>query len=164
VRLPIPPPPHGGYFFGPAGGCAGAAGVPGFGMSRGTVFVFPSSVESDTDGLPDGGSVVEPGNGACAGGADGCPDFAGADAGADGFALSSTVLEAPALRVARIDSVSDVIMNNTADSVVAFDNNVAEPRGPNAVCDPMPPKAPARSAALPLCNSTTMIRKTQTRT
>ena len=31
-----------------------------------------------------------------------------------------------------------------------------------AVCDPMPPNAPARSAAFPLCNSTTTIRKIHT--
>ena len=48
--------------------------------------------------------------------------------------------------------------------VVAFDNNVAEPRGPNAVCEPIPPNAPAKSAAFPLCSKTTIIRKTHTTT
>ena len=52
----------------------------------------------------------------------------------------------------------------TADIVVALERSVAEPRGPNAVCDPMPPNAPARSAAFPLCSNTTMIRKRQTTT
>jgi hypothetical protein len=54
-------------------------------------------------------------------------------------------------------------MNNTAETVVAFDNNVAEPRGPKAVCEPIPPNAPAKSAAFPLCSKTTTIRKRQTR-
>ena len=53
-------------------------------------------------------------------------------------------------------------MNRIAEMVVAFESSVADPRGPNAVCDPMPPNAPARSAALPLCNSTTTIRKMHT--
>ena len=39
-----------------------------------------------------------------------------------------------------------------------------DPRGPNAVCEPIPPNAPARSAAFPLCNSTTTIRNKQTKT
>ncbi len=55
-------------------------------------------------------------------------------------------------------------MKIMAEIVVALESNVAEPRGPNAVCEPMPPNAPARSAAFPLCNSTTMIRKMQTTT
>jgi imidazolonepropionase-like amidohydrolase len=52
-------------------------------------------------------------------------------------------------------------MNNTADAVVAFESSVADPRGPNAVWEPIPPNAPARSAAFPLCNSTTTIRNKQ---
>jgi isoleucyl-tRNA synthetase len=39
---------------------------------------------------------------------------------------------------------------------------VAAPRGPNAVWLPIPPKAAAISPLLPLCSSTTMIRKKQT--
>ena len=77
---------------------------------------------------------------------------------------SRTVDAIPALRVARIESESDVSMNRTAEMVVALDSSVAEPRGPNAVCEPMPPNAPARSAAFPLCSRTTMIRKMQTAT
>src|ERR1700676_2704656 len=57
----------------------------------------------------------------------------------------------------------DVSMNMIAHHVVAFERNVAAPRGPNAVWLPAPPKAPARSAASPLCSSTTMINKPQTR-
>ncbi len=78
------------------------------------------------------------------------------------FWRSRTLPEEAAPRVAKIASVSDVIMNIAAASVVAFESSVVDPRGPNAVCDPMPPKAPARSAAWPLCNSTTMIKKKQT--
>jgi hypothetical protein len=74
------------------------------------------------------------------------------------------VVPVPELRIARIERPSDVHMNTTAEIVVAFESSVAEPRGPNAVCEPMPPNAPARSAAFPLCNRTTMIRKIQTRT
>ena len=86
------------------------------------------------------------------------PGFGAAGAGC----LSKiVVLTPPDCRVARIESDSEVTINKTADTVVAFDNNVAEPRGPNAVCEPIPPNAPARSAAFPLCNSTTTIRKRQ---
>ena len=56
-----------------------------------------------------------------------------------------------------IDSVSEVSMNTTAEIVVALLNAVAAPRGPKTVCDPMPPKAPAKSAALPLCSSTSTV-------
>lgn len=76
--------------------------------------------------------------------------------------FSKTVFADPELRVARIDNESDVIMNTMAEAVVALESSVAEPRGPNAVCEPIPPNAPARSAALPLCSSTTMIRKMHT--
>jgi len=70
--------------------------------------------------------------------------------------------DTPAPRVATIESEIDVSMNKIAEIVVAFDSSVAEPRGPKAVCDPIPPKAPARSAALPLCSRTTMIRNRHT--
>jgi len=52
-------------------------------------------------------------------------------------------------------------MNITAHHVVAFERTLAAPRGPKAVWLPAPPKAPARSAALPLCSSTTMISTRQ---
>lgn len=65
-------------------------------------------------------------------------------------------------RVEIKDSESDVNINKAAAMVVAFDNTVAEPRGPNTVWEPMPPNAPARSAALPLCSSTTIARNKQT--
>src|SRR5260370_7790382 len=44
---------------------------------------------------------------------------------------------------------------------VGGESSVAAPRGPNAVWLPAPPNAPAMSAALPLCNSTTMIKNRQ---
>ena len=97
---------------------------------------------------------------------------AGAGAGAADFGAlagapcrcSVGVGLAPEPRVARIESVIDVSMKTIADTVVAFDNSVADPRGPKAVWEPMPPKAPAKSAALPLCSNTTMIRNRHTTT
>ncbi len=61
-----------------------------------------------------------------------------------------------------IESEMDVSMNTTAEIVVALESSVADPRGPNAVCEPIPPNAPAKSAALPLCSKTTTIRKRHT--
>ena len=75
---------------------------------------------------------------------------------------STGAADTPAFRVATMESEIDVSMKRIAEIVVAFDSSVADPRGPKAVCEPMPPKAPARSAALPLCSKTTMIRKRQT--
>jgi len=96
----------------------------------------------------------------CAGAGTGSgADFAGALVFG---ALSSTDVPNPAFLLATIESDSDVNINRIADSVVAFDNSVADPRGPKAVCDPIPPNAPARSAALPLCSRTTMIRNRHT--
>ena len=63
-----------------------------------------------------------------------------------------------------IARLSDVIMNRIAEIVVALVRTVAAPRLPSAVWLPPPPKAPARSAALPLCSRTTMIRMKQTTT
>ena len=61
------------------------------------------------------------------------------------------------------ERVIDVIMNATADQVVALDNALAAPRGPKAVWLPCPPNAAEISPALPLCSRTTMMMKTQTR-
>src|SRR2546427_3783595 len=55
-------------------------------------------------------------------------------------------------------------MNMTAHHVVAFDRTLAAPRGPKAVWLPAPPKAPARSAALPLWSNTTMMSTRQFKT
>ena len=82
-----------------------------------------------------------------------------------GFTFPKTLPDVvPRVRVAMIASDMEVTMNNAAAIVVAFESTVAEPRGPKAVCEPMPPKAPARSAALPLCSNTTITRKKLTRT
>src|ERR1700682_4057149 len=54
-------------------------------------------------------------------------------------------------------------MNMTAHHVVAFERTFAAPRGPKAVWLPAQPNAPARSAALPLWSSTTMISTRQFR-
>ena len=78
--------------------------------------------------------------------------------------LSKIVLPTPVCRVAIMERDSEVIMNKIADPVVAFESSVADPRGPNAVCEPIPPNAPAKSAAFPLCNRTTTIRNRQTKT
>lgn len=82
--------------------------------------------------------------------------------GADFFVRSSTLPPLDAFRVSTIAKNNDETMNSPAASVVAFDSIVADPRGPNAVWEPIPPNAPARSAALPLCSNTTPIKKTHT--
>ena len=112
-------------------------------------------------GLPGAGVSVD--GVTLIGGVDGV--FAGALCLAGVFAFSSTVVApplVPIVLVARIESAKDVTIKTTADIVVALESSVAEPRGPNAVWEPIPPKAPARSAAFPLCNNTTMIKKIQT--
>lgn len=76
--------------------------------------------------------------------------------------LSKIAGPALPLRVEMIDKDSDVTMNSAAAKVVALDKTVADPRGPKTVCEPMPPNAPARSAALPLCSSTTIARNKHT--
>ena len=124
------------------------AGTGGAGI--GTFTVFPEEAGPGA-GCPGIGIVVFVGAGALL-------------AGADLVAPSKTVDPKPALRVAMIESDRDVTMNNTAEIVVAFESKVAEPRGPKAVCEPIPPNAPARSAAFPLCSRTTIIRNTQTTT
>jgi len=77
-----------------------------------------------------------------------------------------SITESPLLRMrpCQMPSEIEVIMKTMAAPAVAFVSKVVAPRGPNAVCEPMPPNAPARSAALPLCSSTTMIRNKQTTT
>jgi len=94
----------------------------------------------------------------------GAAGAAGRDFVAGAFIFSNTLPEVAAPRLARIDNESDVTMNSAAASVVALESKVADPRGPKAVCDPMPPNAPARSAAFPLCSNTTIIMKKQTMT
>src|ERR1700685_1882463 len=65
--------------------------------------------------------------------------FAGADTGAD-FTPCSTDFAPPCL-MAFTESVIDVNMNRTAETVVALESAVPAPRGPNAAWLPWPPKA-----------------------
>ena len=152
MRLPIPPPPRSGCYF--------LAGVGGAGT---VVVVVDGAVVVDC-WAPAGicnGTVTLPAGGCCW---PGMLTGTGCDLGALVFAgvASNTELPNPALLVAKIDNDSDVIMNNTAEIVVSLERRVADPRGPKAVCEPIPPNAPARSAALPLCSSTTPIKNTHT--
>ena len=75
----------------------------------------------------------------------------------------STLPLAAELRSEEMAKASDVIINKDAAMVVAFDNTVAVPRGPKTVWEPIPPNAPAKSAAFPLCSKTTMTRKKHSR-
>ena len=92
--------------------------------------------------------------------------FGGTVAGLAGAVVlvpPSTEPELPfGARKARMVSEIEVTMKITAEAVVALESSVAAPRGPKAVWLPMPPKAAAISALLPLCSSTTTIRNTQT--
>src|SRR6266478_9109046 len=80
----------------------------------------------------------------------------------DGLIPCRTEFEPLPPREAMMESVIEVNMKITVDHVVALERTVAEPRGPNAVWLPMPPNAAAMSPLLPLCSSTTMMRKKQT--
>src|ERR1700722_11080360 len=55
-------------------------------------------------------------------------------------------------------------MKRNPAHVVSRVRRLAAPRGPKAVCEPCPPKAPARSADLPCWRRTTPTRKRQTTT
>jgi len=57
----------------------------------------------------------------------------------------------------------EVIINATADHVVALESALAAPRGPKAVWLPCPPKAAEISPLFPLCSRTTTIMKKQTK-
>ena len=100
----------------------------------------------------------------CGAGGTGICTWLGAGADFAGCRSKIVLPPPPVFLVASIDNDIDVNINRIAEIVVAFDSSVADPRGPNAVCEPMPPNAPARSAALPLCRSTTTIRKRHTTT
>ena len=109
-----------------------------------------------------GAGVVAGAGAAGAGVAAGVVAGAEVCAGAEILSKMSLPGAVPVALVPMTDSDNEVIMNTIAEIVVARVSTVAEPRGPNTVCEPMPPKAPARSAALPLCSSTTMIKNTDT--
>src|SRR5579872_3090222 len=68
----------------------------------------------------------------------------------------------PRRREAYTESVIEVSIKMTADHVVAFDRRLAVPRGPKAVWLPIPPKAAAISALVPLCSNTTITINRQT--
>jgi len=74
----------------------------------------------------------------------------------------STDPGAPVCLEAYTDNVMDVIMNATADHVVALESALAAPRGPKAVWLPWPPNAAEMSPLLPLCSRTTTMMKKQT--
>ena len=91
---------------------------------------------------------------------------AGAGAGVAGFGAGfenccKTEPPCSTLRSTRTTNAIAQTINITAHQVVACESTVAAPRGPNAVWLPAPPKAPARSAALPLWSNTTMISTRQ---
>src|SRR5580700_8782296 len=88
------------------------------------------------------------------------PGFAGALTGAV-CVPSSTECE-PLERTKRTTRLMDVHMKMMADHVVRRVSTLAAARGPKAVCEPWPPKAPARSAERPCCSRTTPIRKKHT--
>jgi len=89
---------------------------------------------------------------------------AGADfAGAEELPPRTDRLRMPA-RDAYTESVMDVSMKMIAAQVVALVSTVAAVRVPKAVWLPMPPKAAAMSALLPLCSRTTVMRNAQTTT
>jgi hypothetical protein len=157
------------YFFG--GACCWF-GVPfvGGGKFKGNVFDSPVlGLLSVTDGSP---GFTGPVPGVTDTGAPGTIPggsvvvLAGCLVEVGAGCLSKIVLPpvAPDRFVAIIESESDVTMNRIAEAVVAFESSVADPRGPNAVCEPIPPNAPAKSAAFPLCNRTTTIKNRQTKT
>src|SRR5437764_4146627 len=89
-------------------------------------------------------------------------DFVRDDASRHFFA--GALLAAPLItddrgRACMTASVSDVRTKATKNPVVSLCRSVVAPRAPNAVCDPPPPNAPARSAPFPCCTSTTRMRK-----
>jgi hypothetical protein len=98
---------------------------------------------------------------------------AGADAGAVGAGTAGGVFdvfenccntELPAGATVEfwcMVKAMEVSMNMMAHHVVALERKVAAPRGPNAVWLPAPPKAPAKSAASPLCSIITIIKSPQ---
>src|SRR5207249_435109 len=88
----------------------------------------------------------------------------GAGLGAGCETFSRTELPAPTALSVRKTMAKAHSMNMTAHHVVAFDRTLAAPRGPKAVWLPAPPKAPARSAALPLWSNTTMMSTRQFKT
>src|SRR5207248_2348829 len=82
--------------------------------------------------------------------------FAGAAGAAGAVCPLMTELRGRACSTARDIEVMTKAMKKP---VVSLCSSVVAPRAPNAVCDPPPPNAPARSAPFPCCRRTTRIRK-----
>jgi hypothetical protein len=100
--------------------------------------------------------------GAAAGGVLGAGVAAGADAGAlAGIESSTEPLPLEPLEDIS-ERINEVAMKIPADQAVRRDSRVAAPRAPNAVCDPPPPNAPARSARFPVWRRTTRTKNTAT--
>jgi hypothetical protein len=74
----------------------------------------------------------------------------GAEAGELAGMESSTDPPPPAALDDMSERTSDVAMKIPADHAVSRESSVAAPRAPNAVCEPPPPNAPARSARFPV--------------
>jgi hypothetical protein len=89
---------------------------------------------------------------------------AGVDAGCEVLVFWPERIEPPAeLRDEWIDNVMEVTIKMMADHVVNLVNKVAPAAGPKAVW--LPPEVNIeRSPPLPLCTSTTRIRKSETST
>jgi hypothetical protein len=143
-RKAAPTKPRYGFFDG-AGAGAGCEVAGGREAGR----VLDCGVDGVVDGVVAG--VVA--------GAGGVVTGAGFGAGLETF--SRIELPCPTALSVRSTMAMAHSMNMTAHQVVAFESTLAAPRGPKAVWLPAPPKAPARSAALPLWSSTTMIRTKQ---
>ena len=75
-----------------------------------------------------------------------------------------TELPRPELFDAMSESDREVNMKIMTAPVVARESADAAPRGPKVLWLPVPPKAPARSALLPLCSRTTIIKNKETTT
>lgn len=145
-------------FFGRAGaGCdAAGGGEAGFELDCGVDGVVAGAVAGVVAGAEAGAAGVVDGVVAGAAGS-----FAGA--GFEAGCETRSRMEPPwptALSVRRTMAKAHS-MNMTAHQVVALESTLAAPRGPKAVWLPAPPKAPARSAALPLWSRTTMISTRQ---
>ena len=157
VRLPVPPRPHRGKdFIVAAPEKTGKARESSKRSNRSKLnygLVGAAGAGCDGAGAEDCGTTGVGVTGAGAGTVFG--------AGFDTFSKTELPPTVPRPRSTLTTIVSAQTMNMIAHHVVAWERIVAAPRGPNAVWLPAPPNAPARSAALPLCSSTTMISTRQ---
>ena len=89
------------------------------------------------------------------------PGLAGAEAGGVLTLSSTECVPPPECAISMVKEI-EVHMKRIAAQVVIRVSTLAAARGPNAVCEPCPPKAPARSAERPCCKRTTKIRTPHT--